>query len=171
MLLWAGLPVAHALPEIGDREINVAFGAFMARGDASTGTAQLDAGWGMQLAPAWLAGLRQLFSYTFNEESVAEDVWTASTTAFINRYFHSREPFQPFLGAFLGLAYSDVDVTGTAGPALGARYFLNDRLALVGQYRYEAFFKRLDVGAETTDFQDGNHVLTLGLSYRLETAR
>lgn len=138
---------------------------FMAQGDASTGTAQVDASYGHYLSPQWQAGVRQLFSYTFNEEAVAEDVWTGSTTGFVNHYFRSSRPLQPFLGAFLGLAYSDVDITGTAGPAFGARYFVNDRLSIIGQYRYEAFFKRLDTGAETEDFQDGNHVLTLGLNY------
>lgn len=149
-----------------DQEFQFSGGFFLAEGDASTGTAQAEVAYGYYLTPKWQTGARFLFSYALNDP--AEDVWTGSTTGFLNYYWRgdqADQKLQPFVGAFLGLGYTDVDVNGAAGPIIGSKYFVTDEIALMIQYRYEFYFDSLDAGAETEDFDEGNHVLTLGIGY------
>ncbi|MDH3317465.1 MAG: hypothetical protein OER43_17075 [Gammaproteobacteria bacterium] len=155
--------VAKGAQAAGDKEFQISGGFFQNQGDAWTGTASGQVSLGYYFSPKWQVGARQLGSYSLNND--IEDVWTASTTAFVHRYFWVDKDdgrLQPFLGAFAGLAYSDVDVTGTAGPTLGVRYFVNNTTFLVTQYRYEFYFSELDAGDETDDFTDGTHTLTVG---------
>lgn len=155
--------VAKAAQAEGDKEFQISGGFFQNQGDAWTGTASGQVSLGYYTTPQWQVGGQLLGSYSLNDD--IEDVWTASTTAFVHRYFwvdKDEGRLQPFLGAFVGLAYSDVDVTGTAGPTLGVRYFVNDTTFLVTQYRYEFYFSELDAGDETDDFTDGSHTLTVG---------
>ena len=153
--------------ETGDREIQIGGGFFLAQGDAATGTAQFEAAYSYMWTPNWQVGARQLASYGMNDP--IEDVWTGSTTGFINYYPWGGNPdrqLQPFLGTFLGLGYSDVDVSGTAGPTIGLKFDISDAAFFVTQYRYEAFFTELDAGGETDDFDNGNHIFTMGLGLR-----
>lgn len=155
--------VAKGAQAEGDKEFQISGGFFQNQGDASTGAATGLASLGYYISPNWQIGVQQLGSYSLNDD--IEDVWTGSTTAFVNHYFwvdKDEGRLQPFLGVFAGLAYSDVDLTGTAGPALGVRYFVNDTTFLVTQYRYEFYFGELDAGDETDDFTDGTHTLTVG---------
>ena len=112
-------------------------------------------------------GVRLLANYELNDP--IEDIWTASTSGYFSYYFWGDEPdkkWQPFAGAFLGMGYSDVDNTGVAGPMVGLKYYVTDGSYLVAQYQYEAYFAELKTGAETTDFNTGNHVLTMGMGFR-----
>ena len=161
------LNIRFANAEQGDRELQISGGFHFVQGDASTGTAQGEIAYGYMWTDVWQIGVRQLASYELNDP--IEDVWTGSTTLFANYYFWADEPekqLQPFLGAFLGLGYSDVDVTGTAGPALGAKYNLSDDAFLLGQYHWEKYFKDLKAGSETTDYDTSNHVFTVGFGFR-----
>ena len=155
--------------ETGDREMQIGGGFFMAQGDAATGTAQFEIAYNYWMTQNMQVGARQLVSYGINDP--VEDVWTGSTTGFANYYPWAHDPnrnWQPFIGTFLGLGYSDVDVTGTAGPAAGIRITVSDAAFVTAQYRYEVFFTELDAGGETDDFESGNHILTMGVGFRWE---
>jgi hypothetical protein len=162
------LPVSGPVQavETGDREIQIGGGFFMAQGDAATGTAQLELAYGYWWTPQWQIGIRQLASYELNDP--LEDIWTGSTTVFANFYPWSAgrgQRFQPYIGTFLGPSYSDVDVTGTVGPTAGVRVDISDSAFFTAQYRYELLFRELDTGGETDDFNDGNHIMTMGVGF------
>ena len=53
---------------------------------------------------------------------------------------------------------------GTAGPAVGFKHYLSDNTAVVTRYRYEWYFDKLSF-KDATDTADGNHVVTVGMSY------
>ena len=153
--------------DTGEKNIQVTGGFFMSQGDAQTGTAQLEVAWGYRLAPRWQAGLRLMASYGMNDP--IEDVWTGSTTGYVNYFPLGNDPnqrWQPFLGTFLGYGWSDVDNELTFGPTAGLQYDVSKSTYLVFQYHYESYIKRLDAGAETNNFDDGNHVMTMGFGYR-----
>ena len=153
--------------ETGVQDIQVSGGFFMSRGDAATGTADLEIAYGYMLSPKWQAGARLLASYALNDP--IEDVWTASTSGFINYYpwgDNHDQRLQPFVGTFLGMSFSDVDNTWSGGPTVGVKYDITDATYAVVQWRYEAYVRKLDAGDETTDFERGNHILTLGLGLR-----
>ena len=166
LLLMLMTPVSAFALE-NPQELQFSGGFFLARGDAATGTAQLQISYGYYFTPNWQLGIRLLASYSLNDP--IEDVRTASTTGYFNYYFWADRPdqkLQPFVGAFIGMAYSDVDTAGTAGPTVGLKYYVSDRTYLVGQYQYEAYFSELKAGAETNDFDTGNHAVTMGMGFR-----
>jgi hypothetical protein len=166
ILSSAAAPLAVAQSAAGDQELQITAGIFMAEGDAATGTVSGEVSYGYFLGPRAEVGARQLFSYSRNDP--IEDVWTGSTTIFINYHPWMEQPgrkLQPFIGAFAGAGYSDVDITGTAGPAGGLKYFFSERLFFAAQYRFEYYFDSLDAGEETANFNDGNHVFTLGMGF------
>ena len=153
----------------GDKkhEIQVTGGLFFVNGDAATGTAQLELAYSYMLRPKWQVGIRGLASYELNDP--IEDVWIGSTTAHVNFYPLGGSPdikWQPFLGGFIGMGYSDVDNAWVAGPIAGLKYNFNDSIFAVVQYRYEDYFKRLKAGAETNDYNSANNVMTVGMGFR-----
>ena len=148
-------------------EIQVTGGLFFVNGDAATGSAQLELAYSYMWRPKWQVGVRGLASYELNDP--IEDVWIASTTAHVNFYPLGSNPdrkWQPFIGGFVGMGYSDVDNAWVVGPIAGLKYNINDSLFAVMQYRYEDYLKPLKAGAETTDFNSANNVLTLGMGFR-----
>lgn len=150
-----------------DQEIQVTGGVSFVNGDAATGTAQLNLEYGYMWRPKWQVGISGLASYEMNDP--IEDVWVASTTAQVKFYPLGGNPdarWQPFVGGFIGMGYTDVDNAWVAGPVAGIKYNINDSIFAVVQYRYEDYFKRLKAGAETTDFNSSNNVLTMGLGFR-----
>lgn len=150
-----------------DQEIQVTGGVFFVNGDAATGSAQFNLEYGYMWRPKWQIGVSGLASYELNDP--IEDVWVASTTAQVKFYPLGGNPdlkWQPFVGGFIGMGYSDVDNAWVAGPVAGLKYNINDSIFAVIQYRYEDYFKRLKAGSETNDFDSSNNVLTLGMGFR-----
>lgn len=148
----------------GDNEIQVSGGFFHAQ-DTDVGTATLDISYGYYLTNTWELGLSQTLNVNIIDD--AKNTWTASTIPFINYHIRGlsmNDNFQPFIGAFLGLVYNEYDATGTAGPAVGCKVFLNEKTFLVARYRYEWYFEELELG-DVTDTSAGNHVVTLGLGF------
>jgi hypothetical protein len=144
----------------GNKEIEAAAGFFHATG-SEVGSVSGDIGFGYYVAPRLSLGIRQSLSYNFIED--APDTWLASTIPFIEYSFGQRD-VRPFIGAFVGGVYNDDEGTGTAGPSAGLRWYLNDSTALVARYRYEWFFDKIAI-EDATDARDGNHVVTVGLSF------
>ena len=158
----AATPTAYAIQDQGDKEIEFA-GGFSHAAGSDTGTVNADVSFGYYAAPRLSLGIRQTLSYAFIDD--ASDLWTASTIPFVNYYFETSSPnFRPFVGAFVGAAYNEDSATGTAGPSLGFKYFLNDSTAVVTRFRYEWFFDDLSI-KDATDTADGNYIATVGMSF------
>lgn len=158
---------AAAAPTQGEHMMHLGGGVVMNQGDADTGTAQGEFAYGYMLFPRWEIGFRQLASYSLNDP--VEDVWTASTTATVNYYPWSEDKatrFQPFVGGFAGIGYSDVDITGAVGPAVGFKYFMHNNMFFAAQWRYEFYTDHLEAGDETTDYDNGNMMFTLGFGFK-----
>jgi hypothetical protein len=155
-------PISYALQDQGDKEIEFT-GGFSHASGSDVGTVNGDVSLGYYVAPRLNLGLRQTLNYSFVDD--AKDTWTASTIPFVNYNFETSNPnFRPFIGAFVGAAYNEDDTTGTAGPAVGFKYFLSDNTSVVARYRYEWYFDDLKF-EDVTDTSDGNHIVTVGMSY------
>lgn len=153
---------AYTYQDTGDKEVEFT-GGFSHQDGTDVGTLNVDASLGYYVAPRVNVGVRQTLSYSFVDDG--NDTWTASTIPFVNYNFDTGNPrFRPFVGAFAGMAYNDDDSTGTMGPALGFKYFVSDNSAFVMRYRYEWYFDDLTFN-DATDTADGNHIVTVGLSY------
>jgi hypothetical protein len=158
LLLW--LPPLHAQPQTGDHEIEAAGGLFHQQG-ADTGALNLDLSYGYYLTPGWELGLRQSLNYNFIDDG--SDVWTATTTPFLNYNFRLTPRILPFLGGFIGVVWNDRDVTGTVGPNAGVKIFLADQVYFTARYRYEIFFNKIEAIGDNES--DGNHVVNFGLGF------
>ena len=155
-------PASFAIQDQGDKEIEFT-GGFSHTSGSNVGTANADVSIGYYVAPRVNLGVRQTLSYSFVDDG--SDTWSASTIPFVNYNFETKNPyFRPFIGAFVGAAYNRDDTTGTAGPAVGFKYFLSDNTAVVTRYRYEWYFDELSFD-DATDTADGNHIVTVGMSY------
>jgi len=157
---------AAAAPTAGEHMLQLGGGVFMHQGSADTGTAQGEFNYSYMFAPHWSVGFQQLASYSLNDP--IEDVWTGSTAATIDYYPWSQNRdvrLQPFIGAFAGIGYSDVDLTGAVGPTVGARYFMSDNLFFSGQWHYLFYTHKLDAGNETTDRDSGTMSFTVGIGF------
>lgn len=163
VLLLAG--AVQAAQVEGDHEIQVSAGFFHAEGSES-GNMNVDVSYGKFITDRWELGIRQTLAYSFIDN--ADDEWTASTTPFASYHFRgisAYDRFQPFVGAFVGAAYTEGDGTATIGPHLGFKYFVDDQTFVVTRYRYEWFPDDLTVNDITDERADGNHVVTVGLGY------
>jgi hypothetical protein len=165
MFLVACLAVGgYAAQSAGDNEIQLSGGFFKTQG-ADVGTATVDVAYGYYLTNVWEIGIAQTLNYNIIDD--ADDTWTASTIPFVNYHFRGlslNDTFQPFVGAFIGAIYNDDDTTGTAGPTVGFKAFLNDKTFLVTKYRYEWFFDDVSF-SDVKDTSHGNHVVTVGLGF------
>ncbi|MCG6862531.1 MAG: hypothetical protein LJE70_14820, partial [Chromatiaceae bacterium] len=161
-LAIAAAPSAYAIQDQGDKEIEFT-GGFSHTSGSNTGTANADVSFGYYVRPRINLGIRQTVSYSFIDDG--PDTWTASTIPFVNYNFEtSNVNFRPFIGAFVGAAYNKDDTTGTAGPAIGFKYYLSDSAAVVTRFRYEWYFDSLSFN-DATDTADGNYILSVGMSY------
>jgi hypothetical protein len=155
---------SYSAQAVGDNEIQISGGFFKSQG-TDVGTATIDVGYGYYLTRAWEIGIAQTLNYNIIDG--ADDTWTASTTPFVNYHFlglSMNDTFQPFLGAFVGAIYNDNNTTGTAGPAIGFKAYLNEKTFIMTRYRYEWFFDNFDLG-DVSDTSHGNHLVTLGLGF------
>ena len=164
--LMTGFMVAsHAGQNSGDSTLQLSGSLTHAQG-ADTGVLNLDLGYGYMLTDSLEAGILQYLGYSFIDN--ADDTWVASTIPYINYYFtglSQSDSFLPFIGAFIGASYNDDDVTGTIGPQVGFKSFINDSTFLLVKYRYEWFFDELTINDIEDTKSDGNHVVTLGVGF------
>jgi hypothetical protein len=130
------------------------------------GTLNLEVGYGYFLTQNWELGVQQSLGYSFIDD--ADDQWVGSTIPYINYNFQglsTNDTFVPFVGTFIGASYNDDDITGTMGPQLGFKSFVNDRTFIMVKYRYEWFFDELTINDIEDTSSDGNHVVTIGLGF------
>jgi len=164
-LLVAGMAGSvQAAQNSGDRSLQFGGSFFHAQG-ADVGTLNLEAEYGYYLHKNWQLGVIQTVGYSFIEDG--DDQWVASTIPFFNYYFlglSTNDTFQPFVGAFLGASYNEDDITGTLGPQVGFKSFINETTFITVKYRYEWFFDELALN-DIEESSDGNHVITIGVGF------
>ncbi len=165
MFMAGSAATVNAAPNKGDSSLQFS-GSFFHSDGADSGTLNLDVGYGYYLSANWEVGILQSVGYSFIDD--ADDEWIASTIPFVNYYFtglSQGDTFQPFIGAFIGASYNDDDATGTIGPQLGFKSFINDTMFVLVKYRYEWFFDDLTIDDIKDTRSDGNHVVSLGLGF------
>ena len=156
----AGVATVAAAPREGASEALISGGFFHAEG-SDIGSLNLDLSYGVYLTPGWQLGFRQALNYNFIEG--ASDQWIATTAPFVNYNFRATDVVYPYLGAFIGAAWNDRDVTGTLGPQGGVKLYVHDQTFVNIGYRYEWFwssFKRID-----DESDNGNHVVNIGVGF------
>lgn len=158
-------------------ELQLAISTFKSRG-VDNGTASGEITYGRYLSDSWQLGVIQGLNYAFINDG--DDIWSASTVGFADYHFGDGQPVKgstvPYAGLFLGAVYNDDDSTGTIGPNLGIKKYVEDSTFINVRYRYEWFFDDLEFGSPSEagdSFQtvsdnksDGNHVFSIGLGYR-----
>jgi hypothetical protein len=166
LLVPFGAATSYGRPVAADNEIQVSGGFFHAQG-ADSGTLTADVSYGRYFAnPAWQLGIRQALNYAFIDD--ASDAWLATTVPFLNYHFYGvthDDRFVPYLGVLAGAVWNDDDVTGTLGPQVGGKFFLNEWTFLQIGYRYEWFFDRLSARGVSNRGDEGNHVVSIGLGF------
>ncbi|HUR71830.1 MAG TPA: outer membrane beta-barrel protein [Candidatus Limnocylindrales bacterium] len=158
--LLLGTGTASALPGDGASEVQVSAGFNQTQG-SDTGSLNVDLSYGYYLTPGWQLGFRQAINSTFVDNG--RDFWLATTTPFLNYNFRLTNIIVPYLGAFIGAAWNDRDITGTAGPQVGIKFFVHDNTFLNLGYRYDIFFSRIDTIDNNSS--RGNHVANLGVGF------
>jgi outer membrane protein W len=160
---------AYAAQDQGSSEIEGTGGFTHAEG-TNSGVLNANVSYGYFFTPNIEVGVRQTLTYNFNN-SQTDDTWQASTVPFVNYQFRglsAEDRFQPFVGAFIGATYNDKDTTGTIGPQLGVKYFVNDSTFVVARYSYGWLFNDITLG-DSGPFGDnkssGNHAVNVGLGY------
>jgi len=151
---------ALAGPVANDSEVELSGGLVHSEG-SDTGNLNLDLSYGYYLTPGWQLGLRQALSYNFIEDQ--RDEWTATTAPFLAYHFRLTDTVLPHVGAFLGAAWNDRDITGTIGPQVGVKFFFSPQTYVGLRYRYEWFFNKFERINNNSD--DGNHVFNIGLGF------
>lgn len=162
MLLTGLTAPVQAYQSKGDSTLQLGGGFFHAQG-ADVGTLNVDLAYGYFLTENWQLGVMQTLGYSFIEDG--DDQWSASTIPYINYNFRTQESFQPFVGAFIGASYNEDDITGTLGPQVGFKSFINDTTYILVRYRYEWFFDELEYNDIEDNSSDGNHVVSFGLGF------
>ena len=162
MLITGMVAPVQAFQSKGDSTVQLAGGFFHAQ-NTDVGTMNLDVGYGYFLTENWELGILQTVGYSFIDDG--DDIWVASTIPYVNYNFRTQESFQPFVGAFIGASYNKDDATGTMGPQLGFKSYVNDSTYIVAKYRYEWFFNELNYGEIEDNSSDGNHVISLGVGF------
>jgi outer membrane protein W len=165
MLISVSAITVQAAQSKGDSALQLGGSFFHAQG-AEVGTLNLDLGYGYFLSHNWEVGLMQTLGYSFIDDG--KNQWVASTIPYANYYFRGlshNDTFQPFIGAFIGASYNRDDVTGTLGPQIGFKSFVNDSTFITVKYRYEWFFDELTIDDINDTKSDGNHVVSLGLGF------
>jgi hypothetical protein len=152
--------VVTAAPQRGAHELQVSGGFFHSEG-SDVGSFNADLSWGYYLTPGWQFGLRQALNYNFIDDE--RDIWTATTSPFLNYNFRVTDIIVPYLGGFLGLVWNDRDATGTIGPQVGVKFFVHESTFLNLGYRYEFFFDRIDTIDDNST--RGNHVFNIGVGF------
>jgi hypothetical protein len=151
---------AYALPLAGDSEALISGGASHTQGSDS-GNFNLDLSYGYYLSPGWEIGLRQALDYNFIDHG--SDAWQATTTPFLQYNFRLGRVLVPYLGVQGGIVWNDRDITGTFGPAAGAKLFVADQTFVNIGYRYNWYFNSFEAAKNNT--AHGNHVVNIGLGY------
>lgn len=145
----------------GNHEITLS-GTGTNNNDWDTGSFGVTGSYGYFMTNAFELSLRQSFSWAGANNT--DDNWSGATRIAADYHFLTDGRFRPFLGVNLGYIYGDnVNNTGTIGPQVGFKYFVNDTTFVLAQTEYQVFF---DNGSDVTNaFDDGAFQHTIGLGF------
>ncbi len=145
----------------GSQEITLS-GTGSNNNDFDTGTFGITGSYGYFVTPALELGVRQSFNWAGANDS--DDTWSGSTRLAADYHFFTQSRFRPFVGVNIGYIYGDdVNNTGTIGPELGIKYFVNDTTFILAQSEYQIFFDSSDDISD--NFNDGAFQHTIGLGF------
>lgn len=145
----------------GNHEITLS-GTGNNNNDFNAGSLGITGSYGYYFTNAVELSLRQSFSWSGADNS--DDNWSGSTRIAADYHFLTNGRFRPFLGVNIGYIYGDsVNNTGTIGPEIGFKYFVNDTTFVLVQSEYQVFF---DSGNSVSNaFDDGAFQHTIGLGF------
>jgi hypothetical protein len=145
----------------GSNEITLS-GTGSSNNDFDAGSFGVSGSYGYFMTNSFELGARQ--SINWAGANNADDSWSGSTRIFADYHFLSTQRFRPFVGASIGYTYGDgVSDTGTIGPELGIKYYVNDTTFIIGMAEYQWFF---DSGDDVSDnFDNGAFLYTVGLGF------
>ena len=155
-----GTAPVDARPQAGTNELQVS-GGFFHTEDSDSGNLNTDLSYGVYLSPGWQVGFRQALNYNFIDD--ASDVWIATSAPFLNYHLRITDIIYPYLGAFIGAAWNDDDITGTLGPQAGVKFFVHEQTFLNLGYRYEWFWN--SIRSIDNNKNNGNHVFNIGVGF------
>jgi hypothetical protein len=94
----------------------------------------------------------------------ADDQINASTRGGLDYHFDVTPRWRPYIGASIGAIYGEgVSDTGTIGPEIGVKYYVNPSTFIGLQTEYQFLFKGSDDIDNNVD--DGRFVYTLGMGF------
>jgi hypothetical protein len=148
---------AYAQFEQGNWELRLA-GNGTNDQDFDGGVVNLNGSLGYFLSKEFEVGARQGFSWSDSANGNEGSVWGGDTRIFADYHF-DMDRWQPYVGAFIGYVYGDVDEDSfIGGPEIGAKYFVNSTTFIDVNAAY-AF--NLEEGLD-----DGGFFYGLGVGFR-----
>lgn len=145
----------------GDSEITLS-GTGSNNNDFDTGNFGVSGSYGYYITDAFEVALRQSINWSGADNT--DDTWSGSTRIAADYHFNTSSRFRPFIGANIGYIYGDnINNTGTIGPEIGFKYFVNDTTFILVQTEYQWFFD--DSDDVTDSFDDGAFQHTVGLGF------
>lgn len=151
---------ALATPAPGESEITLSGGGGSDK-DFDNNVVSFQASWGKYLSEQSLWGVRQTLNISDSEgESTNFD---GSTRLFYDYHFGSGNT-RPFIGVSIGGVYGEnVDDTFMAGPEVGIKHWVHDKVFIVGLVEYHFLFDSAnDIDSR---YDDGAFFYTLGFGY------
>jgi hypothetical protein len=154
-------PIADAAfgPQQGSHEFTLS-GTGSNDNDFDRGTFGVTGSYGYFMSRNLELSARQSINWTAVNN--ADDQINASTRGAVDYHFDIAPRWRPYVGANIGAIYGEgVNDTGTIGPEVGLKYYLNPTTFVMFQTEYQWLFE----GSDDVDdnFDDGRFVYTLGM--------
>ena len=159
LALAASIPVM-AQPQAGDWEFTLGGGGSSDQ-DFDRGGFGLDFSLGYFMTQNFELALRQNVDFAeFNDDGE----WAGSTRVAADWHFLLGQ-FVPFIGANIGMIYTEDGSAWGAGPELGFKYYVHERTFIFGMAEYQWFFDDLDDAEDNAD--DGAFAFTVGVGFNI----
>lgn len=165
-LALAGATTAMAQPQAGDWEFTLGGGGESDQ-DFDSGGAGVNASIGYFFSENFELALRQSASFDaggFNGPDNADEEWSGSTRLAVDWHFLLGR-FVPFVGANVGMIYTEDDSAWGAGPELGFKYYVHERTFVFGMAEYRWNFDELEDVDNNAD--DGHFAFTVGVGFNV----
>ena len=165
-LAAAGAIPLMAQPQAGDWEFTLG-GSGASDQDFDAGSAGINGTIGYFFNENFELGVRQSGSFDaggFSGPDNADEEWAGSTSLFADWHFVLGK-FVPFIGANIGLIYTEDDSAWGAGPEVGFKYYVHERTFIFGMAEYRFNFEDFDDADDNAD--DGHFAFTVGVGFNV----
>jgi hypothetical protein len=159
-LALAGATSLMAQPQAGDWEFTLG-GSGDSDQDFDRGGAGVNGSFGYFYNENFELAIRQ--SINFDGRS-NDDEWSGSTRLAADWHFLLGK-FVPFIGANVGLTYTEDDSAWGIGPELGFKYYVHERTFIFAMGEYRWYFDELDDLEDNAD--DGSFAFTVGVGFNV----